>query len=66
MACLSSLDISTRILIVVHDRSVFEAIEKHAKTEYGFASVSGVDWENPQHKNEMPRFVSAIRLLDIR
>ncbi|KAF9453575.1 glycoside hydrolase family 47 protein [Macrolepiota fuliginosa MF-IS2] len=39
--------------------SVFEAIEEHAKTKYGFASVTGVDWEKPEHKNEMPSFFMA-------
>ncbi|KAJ3560592.1 hypothetical protein NP233_g10736 [Leucocoprinus birnbaumii] len=39
--------------------SVFESIEKHAKTEYGYASVSGVDGPSLYHKNEMPSFFLA-------
>ena len=36
-------------------RSVFEAIEKHSRTKYGYASVSQVDALPVQLKNEMPR-----------
>lgn len=36
-------------------RSIFEAIEKYAKTQYGYASLSDVDQESPRAQNEMPR-----------
>ncbi|KAL9713657.1 hypothetical protein Ac2012v2_003268 [Leucoagaricus gongylophorus] len=40
--------------------SIFEAIEKHAKTRYGYASISDVDRERPgPNKNEMPSFFLA-------
>lgn len=39
--------------------SIFEAIEKHTRTKYGYASVSNIDSSNPSHKNEMPSFFLA-------
>lgn len=39
---------------------IFQAIERHTKTEYGYASVSGVDKAEPVKQNSMPRFVSGI------
>ena len=36
-------------------RSMFEAIEKHSRTKYGYASIWQVDTLPVQLKNEMPR-----------
>ncbi|KAG9017491.1 hypothetical protein FRB90_001084 [Tulasnella sp. 427] len=38
---------------------IFKAIERHTKTEYGFASVSGVDKEEPVKLNSMPSYFLA-------
>jgi hypothetical protein len=39
-------------------RSVFEAIEEHSRTRYGYASIEHVDRLPAQLKNEMPRWVA--------
>ncbi|KAG6909355.1 hypothetical protein DXG01_000955 [Tephrocybe rancida] len=39
--------------------SVFEAIEKHARTEFGYASIIDVDQVPVNHKNEMPSYFLA-------
>ncbi|KXN86576.1 Endoplasmic reticulum mannosyl-oligosaccharide 1,2-alpha-mannosidase [Leucoagaricus sp. SymC.cos] len=39
--------------------SVLEAIEKYAKTKYGYASLLDIDSEKPDYKNEMPSFFLA-------
>ncbi|KAJ2930958.1 hypothetical protein H1R20_g6105, partial [Candolleomyces eurysporus] len=39
--------------------SVFEAIERHAKTKYGYASINNVDQVPPQWKDEMPSYFLA-------
>lgn len=54
--CVKELGIPIEYLV----RAVFEAIEKHARTEYGFASVLNVDKEKPNFKDEMPRYVNII------
>lgn len=41
---------------------IFKAIERHTKTEHGYASVSGVDKEKPFKQNSMPRFVPGISI----
>lgn len=38
---------------------IFKAIERHTKTEYGYASVSGVDKEEPFKQNSMPSYFLA-------
>ncbi|KIO22861.1 glycoside hydrolase family 47 protein [Tulasnella calospora MUT 4182] len=38
---------------------IFKAIERHTKTEYGYASVSGVDKEEPLKQNSMPSYFLA-------
>jgi hypothetical protein len=38
-------------------RAVFEAIEKHSRTPYGYASIAHVDEEPANQLNEMPRWV---------
>lgn len=39
--------------------SVFEAIEKHSRTQYGYASISQVDTLPAPLKNEMPSYFLA-------
>lgn len=36
---------------------MFKAIERHTKTECGYASVSNVDTDEPRKHNSMPRSV---------
>ncbi|KAI6101362.1 glycoside hydrolase family 47 protein [Pisolithus sp. B1] len=38
---------------------IFQAIEKHARTAYGFASLRGVDRETPEKLDEMPSYFLA-------
>ncbi|KAG8956302.1 hypothetical protein FRC04_004382 [Tulasnella sp. 424] len=38
---------------------IFKAIERHTKTEYGYASVSGVDKAEPVKQNSMPSYFLA-------
>lgn len=38
-------------------RSVFESIEKHARTKFGYTSLAFVDEVPPPLKDEMPRYV---------
>ena len=40
-------------------RAIFQAIEKHAKTEYGYASVYNVDEDESRLKDEMPSYFLA-------
>lgn len=40
-------------------RTIFQAIEKHAKTEYGYAVINDVSQADPSKKNEMPSFFLA-------
>ncbi|KAK7028816.1 hypothetical protein VNI00_014829 [Paramarasmius palmivorus] len=39
--------------------AIFQAIEKHAKTEYGYASVYNVDEDESRLKDEMPSYFLA-------
>lgn len=39
--------------------AVFESIDRHARTKYGYASVSNVDVVPPQWKDEMPSYFLA-------
>ncbi|KAF7770505.1 CAZyme family GH47 [Agaricus bisporus var. burnettii] len=39
--------------------SIFEAIEKHSKTDYGYASLSTADSDKPVLENEMPSYFMA-------
>jgi mannosyl-oligosaccharide alpha-1,2-mannosidase len=43
----------------VHEfsREIFQAIEEHSRTEYGYASVSMLDSLPAHQKDEMPRYV---------
>lgn len=38
-----------------YSRSVFEAIERHSRTRYGYASIEHVDRLPAPLRNEMPR-----------
>ncbi|KAG6335737.1 hypothetical protein ID866_3361 [Astraeus odoratus] len=38
---------------------IFQAIEKHCRTDYGFASVRGVELNEPEKIDEMPSFFLA-------
>jgi mannosyl-oligosaccharide alpha-1,2-mannosidase len=46
-------------------RSIFEAIEKHTKTEYGYSSITATDKDDPMYKNEMPRCVSCFSVFGL-
>jgi mannosyl-oligosaccharide alpha-1,2-mannosidase len=52
-----SVDYSTVGARSFVDRAIFEAIEKHARLERGYASVSDVGKVPVEHLDEMPRFV---------
>jgi mannosyl-oligosaccharide alpha-1,2-mannosidase len=45
---------------------IFQAIEKHARTKYGYSTVRGIDSGAVQQLDDMPRYVVYIYLLFLK
>lgn len=42
---------------------IFKSLNKFTKTDYGYASISGVDGVDPQKVDDMPRYIPSQNIL---